>query len=446
MRSIISPKESIIRLAEIYPFELTDGNLSCIFNNRVTPIQYNPDDEYKPSVFNYVCVGSRFVAIYNTLYSSLSVLSFEEYEKISDISKCKDELAREMVHNGFWVKKQTDERQFFVDCAAYLNDLCSGHTITLAVTHNCNARCNYCYEYGIKHSSMNEKIINGIVDFAAKLGDSIRINWFGGEPLLNTKAIDEISIKLHEQNIEFSSYLITNGSLLNDEIIKRMTELWNVKDVQISIDGLEETYLRIKNYKNPDENLYYKLLGNIIKLAKSDIFVHIRINISHNNISEISELQKELENVFSKYDNIIIYPAFVTGIGEPFKEEEMIDIVSKMMKNTRDVSKLTADTKLFSLPRLHSCAVQSKNSFTIDSDGYIYKCEHHVGDKNASLCNIDSVESIKNVITHTVPTRCENCVFLPKCMGGCKENEASGDVPCFIEKYIIIGYMNCITS
>lgn len=90
--------------------------------------------------------------------------------------------------------------------------------------------------------------------------------------------------------------------------------------------------------------------------------------------------------------------------------------------------------------------MQSKNSFTIDSEGNIYKCEHHVGDKNASVGSIDSIESIKNIITNTVPARCENCVFLPKCMGGCKENEASGDVPCFIEKYIIIGYMNCITS
>lgn len=445
MRAIISPKESLIRLAEMYPFELTNENLACIFNNGVSAIHYDPDDEYKTSVFNYVCVGSKCVSIYNTLYSSLAVLSYNEYEAVSNMTECPSELANDMVENGFWVKKQTDERQFFVDCAAYLNDLCSGHTITLAVTHNCNARCSYCYEHGIGVSSMTDEVIDGVVDFISTRSKNVRINWFGGEPLMNTEAIDKISSKLNERGIDFSSYLITNGSLINNDIIDKMKDLWNVKDVQISIDGQEETYLREKNYQCSDDDIYYKILDNIIKIAKAGIFVHIRINISHNNKSEIFALQKELENVFSQYDNIIIYPAFVTGTGNPFTENEIIDIVSEMMRNTRDVSKLTADTKLFSLPRLHSCAVQSKNSFTIDADGYVYKCEHHVGEKNSSVGSIDSVNSIRNVITNSIPARCGNCVFLPKCMGGCKENELSGDIPCFIEKYIIIGYMNCIS-
>lgn len=86
--------------------------------------------------------------------------------------------------------------------------------------------------------------------------------------------------------------MITNGSLIDDGMVKKMIEVWNVKDVQISIDGQEETYLRVKNYKKSDDMLYYKILGNIIKLAKAGIFVHIRINISHDNIKEVLGLQK----------------------------------------------------------------------------------------------------------------------------------------------------------
>lgn len=446
MRTLISPKDSIIKLAEMYPFELTEDNLSCVFNNSAEPVQYDADRKYKLSAFNYICVGNKCVSIYNTLYSSLALLSFEEYKNIEAISKCSNEFISEMIQDGFWVKKRTDEKAFFLDCSAFLNDICDGITLTLAVTHNCNARCSYCYEQGIIPSSMNEDIINDVVNFISTLGNGIRINWFVVEPLLNTKAIDEISNRLHEKNIDFTSYLITNGSLIDDGMVKKMIEVWNVKDVQISIDGQEETYLRVKNYKKSDDMLYYKILGNIIKLAKAGIFVHIRINISHDNIKEVLGLQKELENVFSQYNNIIIYPAFVSGTGDPFSEDEMIELVSEMMMNTRDVSKLTADSKLFSLPRLHSCAVHSKNSFTVDSDGFIYKCEHHVGDKEESIGNVCRFDLINRNVLNSIPDHCKDCVFLPKCMGGCKENEASGDIPCFIEKYIIIGYINCITS
>lgn len=446
MRTIISPKDTIIKLAEMYPFELRDESFACILNNSAIPVEFNIDEEYILSAFNYVCMGRKCVSIYNTLYSSLAILSFEEYREISNMVNCSETLLRDMVENGFLVKKVTDEKMFFLDCSAYLNELCTGHTVTLAVTHNCNARCSYCYEHGIGLSSMNEEMINRVTEFITGLGNNVRINWFGGEPLMNIRAIDEISNRLNNLNIHFTSYLITNGSLINDEIIGKMKNVWNVKDVQISIDGQEETYLRVKNYKQKDESIYYNILRNIIKLAKAGIYVHIRINISHDNISELTKLQKEIEYVFAQYDNIVIYPAFVSGTDDPFSEEEMIEIVSEMMRNTRNVIKMTADTKLFSLPRLHSCAVHDKNSFTIDSDGYIYKCEHHIGVKTNSVGTVDLMESVNNDVNNYISEKCKECVFLPKCMGGCKENKASGDIPCFIEKYIIIGYMKCITS
>ena len=57
---------------------------------------------------------------------------------------------------------------------------------------------------------------------------------------MNTDCIDVISERLKELNIEYTSYIITNGSLITDDIIKKMSDLWNTKDIQITIDGTED--------------------------------------------------------------------------------------------------------------------------------------------------------------------------------------------------------------
>ena len=39
---------------------------------------------------------------------------------------------------------------------------------------------------------------------------------------------------------------------------------------------------------------------------------------------------------------------------------------------------------------------------------------------------------------------CNNCVFLPKCYGGCMSNYLEGDDPCMIEKYLIKAYLDIL--
>lgn len=444
MRMVISPNETILKLAALYPFEMTNDNIRSKLNN-MTALEFDHQKIYIYSVFNYVCVGKKCVTIYNSLYSSLAVLDFSEYEAYCN-NNCTDKLLCEFVENGLLVREGLNEKKFYLECSSFLDKIYAGSTITLAVTHNCNARCGYCYEKGICLSSMDDEMIEKVIDFLSSLNPPIAINWFGGEPLLNCKAIDSISQCLNEKRIKFLSYLITNGSLITDDIIEKMINCWNVKNVQISIDGQEESYLRIKNYKSTDENIYKKILGNIIKIARKGIFVTIRINISRENLNEIYSLQQELEYIFSRYRNISIYPAFVKGTGESFSESEMIEIVSEMMRRTRNVIKLTTNIKLFSLPRLHSCAVHDKNAFSIDSDGYLYKCENMIGIKNSAVGNISAPDKINNDIVSVIPDKCSDCVFLPKCMGGCKSDRLAGENFCFIEKYIIIGYMNLISN
>lgn len=49
----------------------------------------------------------------------------------------------------------------------------------------------------------------------------IDITWFGGEPLLKTDLIERITNQLKANHKDFQAEIITNGSLLTDDILAK---------------------------------------------------------------------------------------------------------------------------------------------------------------------------------------------------------------------------------
>lgn len=96
--------------------------------------------------------------------------------------------------------------------------------LTFIVTDDCNFNCSYCMQKKEKKSITNSTIDAAIDFFYPFLkGDTIRIGFYGGEPLLAYDRIEHAVRSLQERNrrenkkIEF--LLTTNGSLLSDEML-----------------------------------------------------------------------------------------------------------------------------------------------------------------------------------------------------------------------------------
>ena len=106
------------------------------------------------------------------------------------------------------------------------------------------------------------------------------IQWFGGEPLLEPNTITYIADILHANNIHFDSKIITNGYLLNNEIIELALNKWNVKIIQITIDDLEDEYNRIKDYVYKDVNPFEIVMDNIERCLSVGLSMRIRINFN----------------------------------------------------------------------------------------------------------------------------------------------------------------------
>ncbi len=403
----------------------------------------------KKSEFNYIQEKDDEALIYNTLYNSLVRLNEEEYRVFKGELAADKRLEREFVEHGLWVNADLDEKRRYLACSkAYTLFVPRPLDITITTTLKCNARCVYCYEKGVNQADVFVGAEERIIEFIKIHGDAkkVQLVWFGGEPLMNEKFIDTLSERLTNEGISYVSYIITNGSLLNENIIKNKFKLWNLKNMQITLDGTKKIYESRKNYRNSAEGEFYKIINSIKEAAQRDVFVHIRLNIDRYNRTDIIELLKEIDNIFSSYENVVFYPAFITGSKEPLSDEEKVAFIREMLLAVKNIKKLTASTKFYSYPRMHACMNGDPKSFSIDVDGNIFTCEHYVGISKKRIGTLKNGIAEEDIRGKKIRFReeCNECVFLPKCYGGCASNFAEGDSPCMIEKYLIKAYLEII--
>lgn len=405
--------------------------------------------KYKKSEFNYIQKNKDSILIYNTLYNSLVRLTEEEYYAYVEEYEVDHDLEKQFFEQGLWVPENLDEKQRYLACSeAYTMYMPRPLNITITTTLKCNARCPYCYEKGVKQSDIVEGSEEQIIKFIKERSNvrEVHIVWFGGEPLLNSEFIDKMSNRLNKEGIKYSSYIITNGSMLDEDIIENKLTFWNVKDMQITLDGTKEVYEKRKNYHSSKEGDFYKILNSISKVAKKGVFVNIRLNIDAENKTEILKLLMEIDDIYSSYENVVFYPAFITGIDNKMSEKEKVVFVKEMLLSMKNIKKLTASTKFYSLPRMHACMNGDPKSFSVDVNGDLFICEHYVGINGKRIGTLKDGLEIEDSRGKHIEFRkeCDDCVFLPKCYGGCKSNYLEGDSPCMIEKYLIKAYLEIL--
>jgi uncharacterized protein len=121
--------------------------------------------------------------------------------------------------------------------------------LVLNVSHDCNLRCLYCYAqggaYGTPPGPMSRGIAFSSIDWVLKaFGGIDRVQFFGGEPLLNPQLIIEVceyfqALAKSKSIKEIPRFgLVTNGTLGNSSIIKLLRHYQMA--VTISLDGPEE--------------------------------------------------------------------------------------------------------------------------------------------------------------------------------------------------------------
>lgn len=156
----------------------------------------------------------------------------------------------------------------------------------LELTYRCNLRCPFCYI--TDRSRKNELSKNEWFDIIDQIPPFSLISFVAGEVLLKENFID-IFKKASEKHRKVT--LITNGILLNEEIVDVITTN-NILLLSVSLDGIGEHHDKIRNYKN----LYEIVMSNIdlynTKRKKFEM-LDIKTCILEENLDDIPLLYKQ---------------------------------------------------------------------------------------------------------------------------------------------------------
>lgn len=293
---------------------------------------------------------------------------------------------------------------------------------TIFTTTDCNARCSYCFEKDYNRVKMNVDVANKTAQYIKRNCHShdVRIEWFGGEPLFNMRAIDIICKDLEKKGVIFSSSMKTNGYLFSNRIIEKAKNLWNLKHVQITLDGTENIYNKTKSYIYKDNNPYKRVTENIRLLLSYDINVTIRLNLSLDNSDDIHTIIEQITNDYKSNPHLSIYvhPLFEL-IGDNKPRKIVFQKLLQLQTLIND-SSLGQEYICFSKPRLNHCKADNNcRSVVIFPDGHIGLCDHQWQSDYIGHVDSDKLDGsiIKRWHNYIPPLdRCGSCLLYPDCL------------------------------
>ena len=367
----------------------------------------------------------------NTVTGEVILLSPEEYSAIFySPSGNEDEIISQLVQYGYLVPEGCEEDKNVEKLRQVLRIRRNQNKIinfySILPTTACNARCFYCFEYGIKQKTMSTETAERVVQYIADHHGNSRVTlaWFGGEPSLGTKCIDYICTRMRELGIDYISQMVSNAYIFDRDMVRHAKDLWKLKTIQITLDGTEKVYNKVKAYVGNPENPYQRVLRNIQLFLDEEIKVNIRLNMDNHNASNLSELIDELRERFygQKYLSIYIRQLKENAGEKPIvhneKDKEQLKQWYNGLQDKLEKSGWEQIWK-FAMPkiRLYTCMADDTYSVQITPDGVLSKCEdyiyeHVVGSLDKGITNHNVEEWWRERIHFD---SCKQCPLLPSC-------------------------------
>ena len=296
----------------------------------------------------------------------------------------------------------------------------------------CNLKCKHCYQSDHKpiqlHYEELLEILNQYRELLKKLNMKGHINLTGGEPLCCPfffRILDEFK----KDSDLYSFSILTNGTLINDQMAKRISE-YNPEYVQVSLEGGKKIndYVRGKGV--------YKQVANAIKcLKKYNIFVSISFTATKLNYKEFPKVIKYAEKY--KVDNV--WSDRFIPLGTEYDKEFVMNLEQTreflaIMENERQKLKLKKSQTNIAMYR--ALQFQMTNDFpyqctagisllTIMENGDLVPCRRMpivVGNllkENMYKLYVNS-PILKKLREENIPNDCQKCEHAELCKGGLK--------------------------
>lgn len=321
-------------------------------------------------------------------------------------------------------------------------------SLWIHLTDFCNLDCSYCY---INTKDTQKNMSKAVLDrLEYKIDEMVRKNpkikkvhlkLSGGEVFTKFSIWnDNISMlvkRLRANDIEVSIGILSNLTILNDEIIKFLKK--EEIGLAVSLDGLEKYNDKNRMYTN-NKGSFRIVKDNLIKLQLAEIDFGVLTVVSNENVEGLEDFTKFLvkhkmtfrfSNVKGvEYDRDKFYKNLVKSY-EIIEEE--IDSNFSFENGFSFNGKYSLCDLNIRIPAKNTCGA-GINGAAIYLDGSVYFCHTHFGTKR-SVGNLfedrDLLEIIKGGKHHigTLSSECDDCIYKLICAGGCPVYRVNGKSP-----------------
>ncbi len=405
--------------------------------------------QYKPSMFNYVLKQDDSMILYNSMQgiSSICAVSKDKTEKISEwlynkvLQDIEDDDFKILVDNGYLIPESVNEHN--KRSILYAKYVCEPVlSLVIHTTKECNFRCQYCYmNFEPIFLSLNtcESIIKFIQKNLHKY-NSVKISWFGGEPLLGLDSIEYISKRVMKicklAKKPYYSSITTNGYLLTPKNIQTLIAC-NVTTYTITIDGVRSTHDSLRFLKNKKPT-FDRIIDNLIYIKDnikcSKLRIVIRNNLTKTTAKSIDEYYSFYNKTFGRDRrfSLFVRPVRDAG-GESVKEissdlltNDEMDNILRHLSNIVDRDGISFLSNFSELePAGYTCPATCVGKYSIDVFGKVSKCDSvepglEIGylDETGNLvrCGTNEEDWIAGCFQYD--EHCEDCFFSATCFKG----------------------------
>lgn len=316
-------------------------------------------------------------------------------------------------------------------------------TLWLNISHTCNMRCSYCFadggDYGKASHIMNEETAYQAIRFLFKdstKGQIFRIVFFGGEPLTNYQVLKNSVLyaesKADVNGVEVSFTLITNGTLINEEIVQ-FIKSHNFR-IQFSLDGPEDIN-DLNRYFHKGQGSFESAYKGLVLVKNAGITnIAVRPTITHHNCN-VTMLHKYMQSIGFKMIAMIpvqadsssdyhLTKSDLNTIRLHYKKLALDMIASMYAGKATDLGCFSPHVlQLLKGKRKRFYCGAGYNSLCVTPDGSLYPCHRFVSESEFEVGSVDREDfDLKGIGDLSVEDKesCSKCWARYLCGGGCE--------------------------
>ena len=316
--------------------------------------------------------------------------------------------------------------------------------LCLVLSQDCNMRCIYCYENGgsfnktrkIMDCSTIKKIVDWWISKIPQEISLVRVEFYGGEPLLNISgfmyAIEYINEKMKQLNKKVRYFVITNGTLINGEILEVLKI--NKVTVTLSIDGDRESQ-NVNRRLLGNQDSYDIVVQNLHRLLDLNVRVLARMTMTQGNVKRLFNSVVSLWE--AGIDEVDCIAVLTNSEKLRIREDDLIELrkTCEMIQKKMVDNLMTKKEKFFGnylriIGSLYDnwdkfypmCGYYSYKKIYCTPDEELYNCEKLIGFNSECLGTVDEIECIQlkeRITSHTYSKKCAECVMRRVCGGYC---------------------------